>query len=114
MFQPNVLCSLTQTAGTTDVFGNAIYNPSRPAKCGIVKLNVGDQNVTVRADSSASRGAAQEIVADAVLLFPVIYGVKGDDIIDVIGYRLKVTKTFPRHNVNGQLDHIQVEAMIWQ
>lgn len=113
MFQPNVLCSLTPASTETDMYGNQVMLPSRPAKCGIVKLNVGDQNVTVRADSSASRGAAQETVADAILLFPVIYGVKTDDVIDVIGYKLKVTMVRARHSVNGQLDHHQVEAMVW-
>jgi len=113
MFQPNVLCALTQATDRTDLYGNPIMGRVRPAKCGIVKLRVGDQNATVRADSSASRGAAQEIVADAVLLFPHIYGVKVDDVINIIGYTLKVTQVFPRHNVNGQIDHCQVEAMIW-
>ena len=113
MFQPNILCSLVQASGQTDLYGNPIMKPARPAKCGIVRLRVGDQNVTVRADSSASRGAAQELVADAVLLFPPVYGVQVDDVINLIGYKLKVTQVFPRHTVNGQIDHHQVEAMIW-
>lgn len=113
MFQPNVLCTLTRASGHTDLYGNPMFDPPRPAKCGIVKLVSRDQNVTVRADSSASRGAAQEMVADALLLFPPVYGVKNDDVIDVIGVKLKVTGVFPRHNVNGQIDHYQVEAMLW-
>lgn len=113
MFQPNLLCTITQASGETDLYGNTVSLPPRQAKCSIVKLNVGDQNVTVRADSSASRGAAQEIVADAMLLFPPVYGIKTDDVIDILGFKLKVTQVFPRHSVNGQLDHHQVEAMVW-
>lgn len=114
MFQPNVLCTLTRASGHTDLYGNPMFDRPIPAKCGIVKLVVGDQNVTVRADSSASRGAAQEVVANAVLLFSPVYKPKSDDIVDVVGFRLKITSVFPRHSVNGQLDHYEVRAMAWE
>lgn len=113
MFQPNILCSVARVNGRTDLFGNATLAPAVPSMCSIVKLITRESNVTVRADSSASRGAAQESTAEAVLLFSPAQKVAINDVVDVIGYRLKVTAVHPRISINGRLDHYQIEAMIW-
>lgn len=78
-----------------------------------MKLTSTSEATSVRTDSSASRGASREIVADARLLFPQGSEVKIDDRVDVLGHSLKVVSVFPRQALGGRLDHYQVDLMVW-
>lgn len=88
--------------------GNAVS-----ARCGVVKLAVGSEKTSVRTDSSASGGHADEIAADARILFRHDVSVAVDDMIEIFNYKLRVMSVFPRHDVTGRFDHYQVDAMVW-
>ena len=107
-----VPCSITPTVGY-DRYGKEQLGKSYTAKCAIVKLTQVSEPTSVRTDSSASRGAAREIIADARLLFPRTVDVNIDDKVEVMGMSLKVLSVFPRTTIGGQHDHNQVDLMVW-
>lgn len=112
LFRANLACVIRKP-GTTNVFGEEQLGPAANARCAIIKLKITSDKTTVRADSSASRGAAREAVGEAELLFPVSTDIGFDDQIEVAGWLLRVTGIFPRHNLQGVLDHQQVYCAIW-
>lgn len=109
---PNIDCTIVK-AGTFDVYGQPQLGEVIETRCSIVKLVSAREKTSVRADSSASRGNAVEIVADARLLFPVGSDIVNGDKVVVAGVSLRVDSVFPRHDIYGVLDHIQVDANIW-
>lgn len=112
MLIPNITCNVTKRLGT-DVYGQEQMGTAVVTKCAIVKLLSAKMKTSVRADSSASRGNADEVVADARLLFLPQTDVAEGDEVNVAGFRLKVVGIFPRYNMPGKLDHWQVDADIW-
>lgn len=106
-------CYLSSANGTYDKFGNERIGPERRAVCAIVKLSQRSEKSTVRADSSGSRGAATEIVVDAILLFKPFYTINLDDCIRIGNTRLRVTGLTPRYLITGGIDHYQVECTVW-
>lgn len=82
-------------------------------RCAIVKLINSVEKTTVRADSSASRGSSKEYLADAVLLMLASSKVQLGDVVTVAGANVQVIAKFPRYDVNGRLDHLEVHAMRW-
>lgn len=113
MFQPNLDCTI-QRSGAVDLYGNNALLPAVHSRCSVVKLLQREVNVTVRADSSASRGFAQEIVVDSVLLFLPSTEIKINDVVTVFGVSVIIVGLFPRHDVRGRLDHLQAEGMRWK
>lgn len=112
MFKPNQKCRIQLSAG------NDVYGQSKPSTfviegCSIVKLMISNEKSSVRADSSASRGNARELQADAVLLLTTATKARIDDVIEISGAKFKISGRFPRHDVNGRLDHIEIHAMMW-
>jgi len=113
MFLPNTDCWITAQTLEADIYGRRIEGARRHERCGVVKLLVENGKTSVRADSSASRGNADEYVADAVLLFPATSQVQYGEKVEIAGFELKVSGVFPRFTVQGVLDHYQVELMTW-
>lgn len=112
MFRPNLTGEVSTMQGA-DLYGKRQYTVWRKVRLGIVKLESGSEKTSVRTDSSASRGSAQEIVADARILFPPDVILKAGDRIRVHGVLLTVENVFPRHAVTGRLDHWQVDCNVY-
>lgn len=112
MFIPNVRCTITTNSGF-DQYGARVAGPSVESMCGIVKLEVGTQRTSVRADSSASRGHNEEAIVDARLLFSAGTDIQSGYKVRVHGFDLKVLSVFPRYSVNGDFDHWQVDLKNW-
>lgn len=112
MFIPNLYCTITKS-GSTDVYGQTTLGEIFPTKCSVVKLMTRLEKTSVRADSSASRGNAEETTASARLLFSKTTDIREGDKVDVLGQSLRVTVVFPRLDVNGVLNHYQVDADVW-
>ena len=98
---------------STDLYGKRTYSAWVTKSFGIIKLEQKSEKTSVRTDSSASRGSAQEILADARFLFPKDVILKEGDRIQFGGFYLTVVSVFPRHRVTGELDHWQVDCDIW-
>lgn len=109
MFIPNLTCTIAKKTGY-DSWGKPTYSAPVPATCSIIKLTEARDKTSVRTDSSASRGNAEEIKSDARLLFPASTSVNKEDVVEVLTFKLSVTSVFPRVDVPGNLDHWQVDA----
>lgn len=111
---PNTDCALIKTTGERNVYGQPTEIYETPARCVVIKLTSEWDKTSVRADSSASRGNAEEIKADARLLFEPHWCIKVGDLLKVLGVSLRVTAVRPRIDFAGRHDHDQVDAKIWE
>lgn len=98
--------------------GNTIYGQPRlgawtTENCVVLRLRRRTEKSSVRADSSASRGNAEETQVDAILLAPPKTAMKVNDIIEIRGMKLRVTGMEDRFDLLGKLDHVQITATYW-
>lgn len=112
LFKPNLTCQV-RTPNGKNAYGEETLGPPTLVPCAIIYLRSAVRESSVRADSSPSRGAAREKVIEAKLLTVANAAVKLDDQIEVAGYKLRVSSVFPRHDLEGVLDHYEIEATIW-
>jgi hypothetical protein len=112
MFRPNTKCLLLRRRSTRNIFGKTMFATPTSVPCSVVKLELAAETSSVRADSTASRGAAEQEEAAAVFLFPANMRISINDVINYGSFQIRVTKLIPRNNVAGKLDHIQVEGVI--
>lgn len=107
MFTPNTTGSYSAKA-PADRNGEYGFGPARTVRCGIVELTGLLKKTPPRAGTSASKGANDEDVASARILFraadlkPEI----GDRFV-VQGIDLRFTGVEPRFDVFGRLDHYE-------
>jgi hypothetical protein len=97
----------------TDVYG--MPNPVKAVveKCAIVKMVIVNEKSSVRADTSASRGNARELEANAIILLTKDTKANIDDAIIVGGNRLRIISMFPRYDLQGVLDHHEITCAYW-
>lgn len=113
MFRPNLTCTIISASGRTDVYGQPITSTRVKERCAVVKLITKNQKTAIRADSSASRGAARETVADSLILLASRTKAQIDDLIEIQGQTLRIMSMHPRFNVAGNLDHYEITASHW-
>ena len=112
MFRGNIPCTITRKKGYT-VSGEQTFFAPVASRCSVVTLETKAQHTTVRADSSATRGFAEESVTEAKLLFGATTKLEIDDKITVDGLNVRVYRIFPRRTANGLLDHIEILGSKW-
>lgn len=108
---PNIHATLMRQTGY-DQNGRATWNGATSIKVAIVTLRSSIERSSVRADSSASRGRAEEIRADGVVLVPETVTIDTQDRLSMLGKTYEVMSVFPRHGLDGFLGHNQVELRI--
>lgn len=113
MFRPNQVCYITVASGRTDVYGQPLAATKVREQCAIVRLVTTNMKSAVRADSSASRGNAKELVGDSLILLTATTAANIDDLIDVGSTKLRILSKHPRYSVGGQLDHYEITASVW-
>jgi hypothetical protein len=113
MLRPNLHCTITKAGETYDGYGRPVLGKTVRSLCSVVKLMNSAEKTSVRADSSASRGSAAEITADARLLFSPLTNITVGDKVIVAGFELRVMNVAPRFDVHSRLDHYQVDANVW-
>lgn len=112
LFKPNLKCQLRRRIGT-NVYAEEVLGDPVIVGCSIVNLKVFLEKSSVRADSSGSRGSAQEQIADGVLLFLPSAKVGIDDQILLNGWKLRVIGLEPRFSLAGVLDHYEATVTVW-
>jgi hypothetical protein len=112
MFNPTLRIELWGKVGN-DLYGQPAFAKRGEFKVAPVKLIFTNQHTTVRTDSAGSHGHAQETTADVVLLVPASNTVALDDMLVVLGHRLRVVRIHPRYRVSGQHDHDEVHCDAW-
>lgn len=113
MFAPNVVGRISRVIGR-DVHARPTF--SEPMECpfGIVNLNVGAEKTVVRADSSASRGSADETAAlnAKILIVPYVQVDIGDR-FEFQGLVFKIKSKHVRLSVLGNIDHIECDLEMY-
>lgn len=112
LFLPNLDCTIVHSTGH-DVYGQVLVGASYPERCAIIELKSVAVKTPVRADSSASRGAAEELQIKAEILLTASTVAKMEDLILINGLSLRIDSMFPRHSIEGVLDHYQITAIEW-
>jgi hypothetical protein len=113
MFIPNLDCWIRKVTGY-NADGEEILAPKVLERCAIVRYRKELFHTTVRADSSATRGYADENRADIiVLLQPDTQGKIGDQ-LELQGMKVRIVSSFPRHNHAGVLEHNEVTGEFWE
>ena len=111
LFKPKTPCKIYRK-GVTNIYGEQTLSLPTATKCAVVKLMRGKQDSTVRTDSGATRGHADELIAEAKLLFAVSDDVKPGDVLEVNGVRVIADRVAFQYTVGGKLDHLQVVGSI--
>lgn len=109
MLYARTRCKIRKSTGDRDIYGQDIYGEPADALCAVVKLDAGALKTSVRTDSSASRGNAEEIAPVARLLFPPVYDVAVGDLVKVMEFVMEVKSVQPRVAVFGVIDHFEVD-----
>jgi hypothetical protein len=112
LFKPNQRCQLRKQLGH-NAYGEERLGEPSTLKCTVVRISSGGQKSSVRADSSATRGAAEEIVSDAKILFEKNATIGVNDQVSIAGVLLRVISVEPRWDIRGNLDHLEVDFFIW-
>ncbi|NIH77424.1 hypothetical protein FHV99_004676 [Ochrobactrum sp. P20RRXII] len=115
MFTPNLKGWMQSSTGY-DVNAEKIYGAQRECPYATVSMKIDLQKTSVRADSSASRGAADEIATTRTKILVPTYVTAsfGDRFVSVEGYRFLVQSVHPRYSVGGRLDHYEIDLEIVQ
>lgn len=113
MFTPNSIGSIRRPAGR-DVHSRVTFSAATPCPYAPVNMLVGAQKTSVRADSSASRGSADETVAQrAKILVPsFVIPVIGDRFEAKDGMQFQVAAVHPRAGVDGIVDHYECDLEV--
>lgn len=113
MYRPNTTGMLSR-ADAKNEFAERSYSDPVEVACAVVFLKTMIVKTTVRSDSSATRGNAEELTAQAKVLFSPSTDVKMNDKFEKDGVALRVVGVQPRRAVTGKLDHIEVDMEAWQ
>jgi hypothetical protein len=105
MFFPNTRCDLYSRKAVKNNFGKYNYTAKVSVPCALVGFNVDVQKSSVRADTSGSRGQAEQEQGVAILLFSKNLKLKLGDVVFIDDHWLEVTEVYARRNVLGKLDH---------
>ena len=108
MFTPNATAVWLKKEARRTLTGGEIFEAPRPIALAIVELADSSTRTTVRADSSASRGAADQRVSAAKLLIAPAFEVRIGDVIVIDGISLEITSVHPRRDIFGKLDHREI------
>ena len=95
-----------------DLKGKPIWSAAAQIKVAIVTLRGKIEKTSVRADSSASRGRAEESRVDGTVLVPPGVVIKFEDRLTVMNVPYEVASVFPRIGLNGVLGHNQVDLRV--
>jgi hypothetical protein len=112
MFRPNTVAYLQRKNAKRDIHGKESYLAPVPLPCALVSLTDRVVESSVRADSTASRGAAEQEVLQAKILIPIHVAVKKGDVIKIAGRLVEIASIQPRNDVFGRPHHQEIGGNI--
>lgn len=104
-FRPNHTGVLFRKSSRRDIHGRENYEPGKPIAISIVHLADKVEQTSVRADSSASRGAADMEVLQAKLLIGPTVKIARGDVIKTRGRLVEIESIHDRIDVCGRPHH---------
>ncbi|MDX5412910.1 MAG: hypothetical protein LPK02_07665 [Rhodobacterales bacterium] len=117
--RPTTTCWIIKNTTRYDGHGRAIHATRRTrTRCAIIHLYDEVNKTTVRADSSATRGRAEEVLAAGRLLLKPSENVATGDLIEIEvkgaqNITLEIKRIFRRMDVGGRVHHIELDGEIW-
>ncbi|WP_456868323.1 hypothetical protein [Galbibacter sp. BG1] len=111
MFRPNQTGRLHRLEGR-DIYSRPTYADPIDCPFAPVSLSVKTDKTNVRADSSASRGSADELIARTrILIIPQIKP-NFDDLFDFDGTHYRIVAIHPRYTITGEMDHYEADLEV--
>jgi len=112
MFQPNLVGYISSLEGY-DTYAREIFSERRPCPFAVIDLEIGAEKTSVRADSSASRGTADEMTAQrAKILIANYITCKVNDRFEFEDVDYKIVSCFARRSVDGVIDHFECDLEV--
>jgi len=112
MFTPNNRGNLSTRIGSNK-FGESQFSAVVSTPCAVVRLKADIKKTAIRTDASGSRGAADETVSIAIILFPSYVTIGLGDRFIIGGDTLRVMMVQPRYAISGKLDHYECDFEAW-
>lgn len=112
MLRPNLSATIYRKAAQRDIFGGETFSAGKPIRLCCVSLSSLAEASTVRADSSASRGSAEDLINQAKILTLPTMDIEIGDVIDIKGFMIEVTGFHPRFDTRGQHHHNELRAKV--
>ena len=111
-FKPIAKATLYKVDGYTI---DGAVNLADPVEVGIspVYLRSGIQQTSIRTDKSGTQSHAEESVSDARILMSPNEDLDYGDIMEVFGLKYRINIIFPRYEMTGDLNHLQVDLIKW-
>lgn len=111
MFRPNQKAMHSQVI-SRDLHARETFGTPVPIDIAVISLETSAKKTTVRADSSASRGSAEETIVDGkILISPQLAVLRGDR-VTILGTDYYVAMIHPRFDVWGSLDHKEIDLLV--
>lgn len=104
-FRPNIAATLSRKLPKRDIHGRESFDVPQPVMIAVVRLGEKVEESSVRADSSASRGSADQETLQAKLLIGPAVKISKGDVIAVQGRLVEIEGIADRLDLFGQLDH---------
>ena len=116
--RPRYHCVLIRKIPSFDSFGRQKFSTQRiNTRCDVVHIREGAERTTVREDSSASRGRAEEYSHDARLMFMAREKVFVGDLVQVKAFgeesdiiTVEIVRIQRRPDVSGRIHHIEADG----
>lgn len=114
VFSANVVVKLYRMTGF-DLYGQSTYSAAVSVAVNVIKFDDLIAPTPIRDAASASHGRAEEQIAKAAtLLFPPNFKISFEDRVDVYGAAMQVIGVWPRYDLFGAMDHVQVSLRRFQ
>lgn len=113
MFRANIRCIIESANGEHTIYGAPKPRFKKSERCAVVRMNMQQEPTSVRADSSASRGQAEQRISDAEFLLTINTVAEIDDLFSIGDFKFLIIAKEPRFNVFGRLDHYQIQCAVW-
>lgn len=112
MFIPNKVALYSEKTGENE-FAEPTFSDPRKVACAVVHFGAAAQKTSVRTDSSASRGNAEEVVVAAKILLASTVDPTPAHRLEIAGRKLRALSIEPRWAVTGDLDHYECDYEVW-
>lgn len=112
-FYPTQIAKLHRAASEFSASGTRVFAPPILVGISVVTMRQATDQTSVRADKSGTKSYADETIKAGRLLVHPRTVPAGDDLIEVGGVKYRIDGVRPVFDMQGRLDHYQVELDSW-
>lgn len=112
-FKP-VLRGTFQKVMGHDRFGRSGFSDPIPFGLSVIKLDTTVQPTSIRTDKSGSKSFADEPTVSARILSDTLLPHDAVVSIGLVAERYRVMGVFPRYDMDGRVNHYQIDLTLWR